>query len=283
MKKLLIILTVVFCFTSAVYAEEAAAPVGDKIVAVGDFAVDLLKTLKPKKEVVNVQTEDINTKNSLYTANAIVKDAAAFVVVDKAIADKKFLKPLEKAGIEPLIVTEAINMDGLQKEIIAAGDYLNEKNKATETKKKLQSVYKNLQLKLNTVPSEVDMLYISSIDKNGVPSAAGYNTAASAAMFLVGGYNVIENTAHEVKLTPEVTKGLNPKHVLVDKNVLADVGGEDGLIALPQLAPMGLASGQIIAVDGKRLENFTPDTLKLVITLATDLFPAVDFSDVAVK
>lgn len=287
MRSFLLIFFICLFFTAAnaVVAQDAGADAApEKIMAVGPFVTDVLQNIKLKegREGIAVPLDQIKNKNATYLSNIILKERPTFVLIDEALADKRLVAALEKKTAV-FVALEKAKAEEVVGVINGIGKFIGEEKSAKQVSGKLQRINKALQLKLGTVPAEVDMIYLPSIDGRGAILISGYNTAAEKIIQMAGGYSIVEQFSGQQPLTIERAAALHPKKILVSKEALEAFGGRDGLIANPIVASMGIGVDQIIEVDGKNMEAFGPSGAKQAVAIARELFPEVDFSDVASK
>jgi iron complex transport system substrate-binding protein len=105
---------------------------------------------------------------------------------------------------------------------------------------------------------------------NGGPIAAGAGTVADALIRLAGGCNAVAGITDYRPLSVEAAIAAAPEIVLVSHATVAQAGGMDGFLALPQVAQTPAAAARrVVAIDGALLLGLGPRTPDAVRRIAS--------------
>jgi iron complex transport system substrate-binding protein len=120
------------------------------------------------------------------------------------------------------------------------------------------------------------VLFLLSIG-TGTPLAAGRETAANGIIQLSGGRNVIDGFTGYKPLSPEAAVEAAPEVLLLTTQGLEMIGGEAGLLTLPQVAVTPAAEQRrVVTLEGQLLLGFGPRTGTAILELAHYLHPDAD-------
>lgn len=266
---------------------ETAAPDGERIVSIGGTVTEIAYALEAGERIVAVDATSLFPDAATEKPNVgymrqlaaepilalepslilAVEDAGPVVVLDQ----------LREAGVPVVLVPDEPSFDGVIDKIGRVADALGAQAEGKALTARLETEFERLSAALKGASERPRVLFMLSIGQGGVPMAAGRETSAEGIIRLAGGVNAVEAFEGYKPLSPEAAVAAQPDVLLITSRSLDLLGGEAGLLALPEVAvtPAGQAS-RILSLDGLLLLGFGPRTGEAVRWLAQQLHPNLE-------
>lgn len=242
----------------------------ERVVSIGGDVTEIIYALNAQQTLVARDTTSLHpavvTKlpNVGYmrqlNAEGILAMRPTLVIASELSKPSLALQQVEKAGVKVVTVTgkPALSAIALKIATVAAALHREEQGKSLVT-----SLNKQLA-GISTKPLPVKVFYI--LNHSGMRAmGAGSDTAADGAIRGAGLQNALGNIAHYQPLTQEGVIASAPQLVVIGKEGLRAMGGEDNLWKLPGLAltPAGKQKN-LLVVDEMALLGFglqTPEAI----------------------
>lgn len=272
--------------TSIGVAAEKSQVFPDRVISVGGGLTEIVYALGAQERLVAV---DITSRYPPQTAKVpkvgymrmlsaepiLALKPDLILAVEDAGPPSTFDK-LRAAGVKVVTVPNEPTPQGVLHKVEVVAHALGMIDRGNELKERLKSEFAAISSVIDQVHDHPRVLFILSIGNGSAPLAAGRNTSAAGIIALAGGRNAIDDFEGFKPLSPEAAVKAAPDVVLVSHRTLALLGGEDKLLARPELAatPAGRNS-RLVAMDGLLLLGFGPRTPEAILQLASALHPGM--------
>jgi len=269
-----------------------ALPAGaspDRIVAVGGSVTEIVYALGEKDRLIAVDSTSTyppaagELPNVGYlralSAEPILALEPALLLAEPDAGPPSAIEQIRDAGVPIRLVSDRPSPEGVIEKVGEVAAVLDVPDKGEALARRLEREFERLRRDLADIAQRPRVLFLLSVG-NGAPLAAGRETSAEGIIALAGGRNAVTGYADYKPLTPEAAVELAPEAILIDSRSLAALGGEDALLARPEVAatPAGRA-GRVIAMDGMFLLGFGPRTPEAARKLAAALHPGLTLAD----
>jgi len=269
-----------------------ALPAGaspDRIVAVGGSVTEIVYALGEKDRLIAVDSTSTyppaagELPNVGYlralSAEPILALEPALLLAEPDAGPPSAIEQIRDAGVPVRLVSDRPSPEGVIEKVSEVAAVLDVPDKGEALARRLEREFERLRRDLADIAERPRVLFLLSVG-NGAPLAAGRETSAEGIIALAGGRNAVTGYSDYKPLTPEAAVELAPEAILIDSRSLAALGGEDALLARPEVAatPAGRA-GRVIAMDGMFLLGFGPRTPEAARKLAAALHPGLTLAD----
>lgn len=272
--------------SSALSANEPAR----RLVSVGGAITEIVYALGFGDSVVAVDT------TSLYPPDALKKPKVGYLrqlasepilaleptmlVAGGDAGPPDVLAQMRDAGLPIVMAADDPSLQGTLAKIDLVSTALGVPEKGAALATQLQSELSALKARIDTVTDRPRVVFLLSIGQGGAPLAAGTDTAAAAIIELAGGRNVVDSYEGYKPLSPEAMVAAAPDIILVTHRSLGLLGGQDALLAIPEIAatPAG-AESRVVAMDGLLLLGFSLRLPQAIRGLAGVLHPELNLAD----
>ena len=248
--------------TEIAYALGAA----DRIVAVD--ATSLYPTLAQAKPNVGYMRQ--------LAAEPILALEPSLILAVEDSGPVTVLDQLRSAGVPIVLVKDEPSYEGVLRKIDLVAGALGARQQGRALASRLAEDFEAVSAAIGSATERPRVLFLLSIGQGGAPMAGGRGTAADGIIRLAGGINAVTEFEGYKPLSPEAAVAAQPEVILITRRSLGLLGGEEGLLALPEVAvtPAGQA-GRFLSLDGLLLLGFGPRTGQAVRWLARELHPGL--------
>lgn len=248
-----------------------------RLITVGGAITETVFALGAGKRVVAVDTSSVFPPavtslpqvgyQRLLSAEGILAQAPDVLLVSAEAGPPAVLAQLRAAGIEVVVLPNAMTPDEAAARIVAIG-------KAIGTSGDADRLAATVRAGSHQRPGATKALVIYARG-GGTLMVSGTETTASAMLELAGGTNVITGFTGFKALSAEVVIAAAPEVIVIPTRGLETIGGEAGLLAIPGISdtPAGKAR-RIVAMDDLLLLGFGPRLPQAIDELAARLAPA---------
>lgn len=180
---------------------------------------------------------------------------------------------LRAAGLRTVLLQAPPSMPGVITKIRTISHILGRDVQGSTLITHVEAAQAALAARLASVRDHPRVLVLLSGGKGNL-LAAGDGTAGAAIVMLAGGRNAVTGFTGYKPLTAEIVAAAAPDAILVPAFALPAMGGQRGLLAMPDLAASPAAQhAHVIVLDGLLLLGFGPRTPEAATTLAAALHP----------
>lgn len=274
--------------TTGATAEDGRASPG-RVVSIGGAVTEIVFALGAQDRLVAVDSTsrhppeaaalpDLGYMRQLSAEPILALEPGLILAVEDA-GPPAALDQLRATGVPIVTVPDEPTPDGVLRKVEVVADALGLADRGKALNARLEARLAALSAALDEVRTRPRVLFLLSVGNGGAPLAAGRGTAAAGIIALAGGRNAIEGFEGFKPLSPEAAVTAAPDVVLVSDRTLALLGGEDNLLARPDLAatPAG-RNGRVVAMDGLLLLGFGPRTPEAIHELASALHPELSLA-----
>lgn len=262
-----------------------AAQGAERIVSIGGAVTETIHALGAGARITAVDSTStypaamadlpqVGYMRQLSAEPIIALDPTLVLAVADAGPDAT-LEQLRAAGVRLITVPDEPSPDGVVAKVEAVAKAVGLEDEGEVLTARLMEDFAALDKVLAAVDHRPSVLFLLSVGR-GAPLAAGRDTPAASIIALAGGRNAIDAFDGFRPLTAEAAIAAAPDVLLVSESTLDLLGGQEALLARPEVAatPAGRA-GRVIAMDGMLLLGFGPRTPLAIRSLARHLHPGL--------
>jgi iron complex transport system substrate-binding protein len=272
-------------FTALATPSSARAEEPERIVSIGGAVTEIVYRLGGGGGLVAVDSTSLYPPEARALPNVgymrqlaaepILALRPSLVLAVEDSGPPAVLDQLRAAGVRLVVVPDPPSIDGVLQKITAVADAIGRAEAGERLRTRLAEQLTTLSTAVAGTAERPRVLFLLSIG-NGTPLAAGRGTAAAGIIGLAGGRNAVDGFAGYKPLSAEATVAAAPDVILLTAQGLAQLGGEAGLLRLPDIAQTPAArNGRIFAYDGLLLLGFGPRTGTAIRQLAERLHPSL--------
>jgi len=263
----------------------ARAETPERIVAVGGAVTEIVYLLGAGGSLVAVDSTSLYPPEARALPNVgymrqlaaepILAMQPSLVLAVEDSGPPTVLDQIRSAGVPLIVVPDPPSIDGVLEKITLVADALGRQDEGARLRAALAGQLQSLSAAIAGAEERPSVLFLLSIG-TGAPLAAGRDTAAAGIIELAGGRNAIDGFTGYKPLSAEATVAAAPDVILLTAQGLEVIGGEAGLLRLPEVAQTPAArNGRILAFDGLLLLGFGPRTGTAIRQLAARLHPSL--------
>jgi len=257
-----------------------------RVVSVGGAVTEIIYALGLSDRVIAVDStsrypdEAASKPNVGYmrqlAAEPILALDPSLVLAVQDAGPPAVLGQLREAGLPVVLIPDDPSPRGVIDKIARVAAALNVQEKGRALMARLRAELDALGAAVASLQSRPRVLFLLSVGGGGAPLAAGRKTSAAGIIELAGGVNAVDAFEGYKPLSPEAAVAAAPDVILVTNRSLGLLGGEAGLLGIPEIAltPAG-QSRRVVAMDGLLLLGFGPRTGSAIEQLAKQLHPGI--------
>jgi iron complex transport system substrate-binding protein len=257
-----------------------------RIVSVGGSVTEIVYALGLSDRIIAVDTtslypDEVKAKPNVgymrqLSAEPILALDPSVVLADQDSGPPAVFDQLREAGLPVVLIPDDPTPHGVLDKIARVAVAVDEQEKGQALMARLKAELDALENAVAGLPSRPRVLFLLSVGGGGAPLAAGRNTSAAGIIELAGGVNAVDDFEDYKPLSPEAVVAAAPDFILVTDRSLGLLGGEEGLLSIPEvgLTPAG-QNRRVVAMDGLLMLGFGPRTGSAIAQLANHLHPGI--------
>ncbi len=260
-----------------------------KIISIGGSITEIVYALGFEHHLVAVDTTslypaaarelpNVGYMRQLAAEPIIALDPSLILAVEDS-GPPTVLDQLESAGASIVMVPDEPTLDGVRQKITMVAAALGAESEGAALAAETDDALTRLSERIATIEERPSVLFLLSVG-SGSPLAAGRETSAANIVELAGGRNAIDEFENYKPIAPEAVVAAAPDVILVTDRTLGALGGQDTLLARPEIANTPAGQNQrVVVMDGLLLLGFgarTPDALR---SLAEALHPGLSLAE----
>ncbi len=274
--------------------QRSAATPATRLVVVGGALTEIVYVLGEGHRVIGVDTTSVwppaatqlpqvGYQRTL-AAEGVLSLRPDLVLVSDDAGPPAVLAQIREAGVPMVIIDTEDSPKGLLDKITQVAALVGQPADGERLATRLRAEMEALAQQVAQVSDRPRVAFLLSAGR-GVNLAAGRDTAAHAAIELAGGRNALADYSGYKPVNPEAMIAAAPEVLMTTQRTLDELGGVDGLLALPGAALTPAADAQRIeAMDALFLLGFGPRTPAALRELAARLHPSrITLADVAAE
>jgi len=263
----------------------AAETAAKRLVVVGGALTEIVYALGEGHRVVGVDTTSVwppaatqlpqvGYQRTL-AAEGVLSLRPDLVLASNNAGPPAVLAQIRQAGVPMAIVDTEDSPEGLLDKIAQVAALVGRPADGERLATRLRAELQALARQVAQVSDRPRVAFFLSAGR-GVNLAAGRDTAAHAVIELAGGRNALAGYSGYKPVNPEAMIAAAPEVLMTTQRTLDELGGVDGLLALPGAALTPAADAQRIeAMDALFLLGFGPRTPAALRELAARLHPSL--------
>lgn len=263
--------------------ENANAEGSSRVISIGGSVTEVVYALGAGDRLIAVDSTSLHPPDARdhpdvgymrrLSAESILALKPTLLLAVEDAGPESVLDQLRAAGVKMVIVPDVPSNEGVLQKVDVVAKALDLKAEGRVVSDRLREEMALLDDDLTKVGGKPSVLFLLSVGR-GAPLAAGRDTSAASIIGLAGGRNAIDAFEGYKPLTPEAMIGTKPDYILVTERTRDLLGGEQALLARPEVAatPAG-RERRLITMDGLLLLGFGPRTPQAIRDLAAGLHP----------
>lgn len=257
----------------------AASP--ERIVSLGGDITETIYALDAQSSLVGVDSTsewpaatralpDVGYVRQL-AAEGVLSLRPQLIIATHDAGPPPVLAQLRSAGVRIETLPVTYTPDEVVAKVRSIGHLLGKDGEASRLADKLQAQYGELTKTVAAMPGHPRAIFMMSAG-GGSPLLAGKDTAATHAIALAGGVNVVDSYTGYKPVSAEAMAALAPEVIVLMRERADMLGGIEGVLKLPGIAltPAGKAR-RVILVDGQALLGFGPRNAEQELVLQREL------------
>lgn len=263
------------------------AQAAGSIVSVGGSVTEIVYALGQQDRLLAVDTTSVypaavgNLPNVGYmrqlSAEPILALGPELVLAIEDAGPPAALDQLRDAGVPVVIVPDPYTPEGVLDKIDTVAAALGVAAEGRALRRKVEAELQAVNRAFAKVKERPRVLFLLAISKGRAAVAAGRDTSAAAIIELAGGTNAVEAFESYKPLSPEAAVAAAPEVLLVTQRSLDLLGGEEGLLSIPEIALTPAARDRrVVVMESLLLLGFGPRTGEAAATLGKQLHPTLE-------
>lgn len=252
-----------------------------RLVTVGAPVTEIVYALGAGAEVVGTDTtsrypEDVSRMAKVgymrsLSAEGLLSLSPTHVLAQDGSGPDHVLAQLRALGVGVTLVAETPTTEGLLAKVRAISETIGRAREGEVLAGRLAAQFDSLERERKEAGGLGGRPTLCLIHAgNGGPLAAGTGTVADALIHLAGGRNALARMNDYRPLSVEAAIAAAPEILLVSHATIAQSGGVEAFLALPQVAQTPAAAARrVVAVDGALLLGLGPRTPDVVHQIAS--------------
>jgi len=259
----------------------AKAGQAKRLVVVGGALTEIVYALGEGDQVVGVDTSSVWPRAATQlpqvgyqrtlAAEGVLSLHPDLVLLSDDAGPPAVLQQLRQAGVPMELIEVEDSAEGLLRKVERVAEVVGRPSAGARLTARLRAELDALAQQVAQVTDRPRVAFLLSAGR-GVNLAAGRDTAAHAAIELAGGRNALAGYSGYKPVNPEAMVAAAPEVLMTTQRTMNELGGIDGLLALPGAALTPAAdTRRIEAMDALFLLGFGPRTPAALRELAARL------------
>jgi|AGTN01.3.fsa_nt_gi ABC-type hemin transport system, periplasmic component len=252
-----------------------------RLVTIGAPLTEIVYALGAGSEVVGTDTTSRNPAETAalpkvgymrtLSAEGLLSLSPSHVLAQEGSGPRHVLDQLAGLGVDVTLIPETPNAEGLVAKVRTIAAKIGRLQAGHELAGRLAAQFASLEAGRTGQGGLHGQLTLCLIHAgNGGPLAAGEGTVADTLIRLAGGRNAMAPMTDYKPLSVEAAIAAAPQVLLVSDATVAQAGGMEAFLSMPQLAQTPAAAFRRVAVvDGALLLGLGPRTPEAVRLLAS--------------
>ncbi|MEM6475249.1 MAG: ABC transporter substrate-binding protein [Pseudomonadota bacterium] len=271
-------LSLVFCFLLAACATEEPAPKVDRIVTVGGDVTEIVYALGAGDRIVATDSTSVYPAEAAKTekvgyvrrlsAEGVLATNPELILISGAAWPEEALEQIRAVGIDVVEMPTEYTIESIVEKVRIVAEAIGEVDAGKELIAKIESDWKAAQAEIAKFDASPRALFFTTL-RDGVPQAAGTETAAHGVVGLLGGRNLFDSQSGYTPISTEAAVAANPDMILVMTHDAGENGGLEGMTSNPAISlTQAVSDNRVFLVDSVRIMQFGPRTPEAMVELA---------------
>ena len=253
-----------------------------RIVSIGGAVTEILYDLGLEDRIVAVDTTSTAPARALaqkpnvgymraLSAEGVLSTGPSLIVATEGAGPPEVVEVLAASSVPVVLVDDATTPEAVAGRIRFLAAALGAEERGAALATEVEQGFAALAETRAAIRTPARVLFVISL-RDGVPMAAGTDTAADAIIGLAGGINVAADFSGYKPMSEEAVLAAAPDVVLMMTSGAHAAGGD--VLALPAFrGTPAAANGWLVTMDGQSLLGFGPRTPEVARSLAAELHP----------
>ncbi|MEE4154759.1 MAG: ABC transporter substrate-binding protein [Erythrobacter sp.] len=258
-------------------AEQEQEPIG-RIVTIGGDMTEIVFALGAGDRIVaaddrSFYPEQVNAIPKVgylrrLSAEGVLATDPDLVLISGAAGPEAALEQIRGVGIEIVEMPEVYSLEGLMEKVRRVAEAIGKVEAGEELVAKIEAEWQSAQAEIARFDAPPRALFFTML-REGVPQAAGTDTAAHGVIELLGGTNLFASQSGYTPISTEAAVAADPDIILVMTHDAGQNGGLDGIVASPAIGlTEAVQAGRVFLVDSVQIMQFGPRLPKAMAELA---------------
>ncbi|MEM6266712.1 MAG: ABC transporter substrate-binding protein [Pseudomonadota bacterium] len=277
-------LVLLFGLLCAACSSEAPAPTVDRIVTVGGDVTEIVYALGAGDRVVATDSTSVYPAEAAATekvgyvrrlsAEGVLGTNPELILISGAAGPEEALEQLRGVGIDIVEMEADYSIEGIIAKVRRVAEAIGESERGEDLVAKIEADWALAQAEIAKFPSPPSALFFTTL-RDGVPQAAGKETAANGVIELLGAENLFASQNGYTAISTEAAVAADPDMILVMSHEAERGGGVESLTSNSAIALTdAVTSDRVYVVDSVRIMQFGPRTPEAVSELTKQIAQA---------
>ncbi|MEL7519907.1 MAG: ABC transporter substrate-binding protein [Pseudomonadota bacterium] len=231
---------------------------GDRLVATDSTSV------YPKAAL---ETEKVGYVRRL-SAEGVLATEPDLILISGAAGPEEALEQLRTIGVDIIEMPAVYSIDGIVGKVRRVAEAVGEEEAGEKLIAEIERDWSAAREEIAKFENPPRALFFTTL-RDGVPQAAGTETAAHGAIELLGGTNLFASQTGYTPISSEAAVAANPDLILVMTHDAFENGGFDGMKSNQAIALTdAVARDRVFLVDSVSIMQFGPRTAEAALELA---------------
>lgn len=270
-------------------SSEAPAPGAQRIVSLGGDVTEIVYALGAGDRVVATDSTSVYPQAAAETqkvgyvrrlsAEGVLATEPELILVSGAAGPEEAIEQIRAVGIELVEMPTEYSIDGILEKVRIVAEAVGEVERGEELVAEIEADWAAAQSEIAKFDAPPRAFFYTAL-RDGIPQAAGTETAGHGVIDLLGGENLFASQSGYTPISNEAAVAADPDMIFVMSHEVASTGGVETIKANPAIALTNAVSeGRIFEVDSVQVMQFGPRTAEAVVDLARAINGAEASSD----
>jgi iron complex transport system substrate-binding protein len=253
-----------------------------RVVSVGGAVTEILYDLGLEDRIVAIDTTSTAPARALtdkpnvgymraLSAEGVLSTAPTLIVATEGAGPPEVVEVLAASRVPLVMVDDTTTPTAVAGRIRFLAAAMGVEERGAALAGEVEQGFEALAAARTGIRTPARVLFVLTL-RDGVPMAAGTNTAADAIIALAGGVNVASDFEGYKPMSEEAVLAAAPDVVLMMTSGAHAAGGD--VLAMPAFrGTPAAANGRLVTMDGQSLLGFGPRTPEVARALAAELHP----------
>ncbi|MEN6544164.1 ABC transporter substrate-binding protein [Parvibaculum sp.] len=286
MRKFLAVAMLSFFVAGAAGVAAAEAP--KRVLSVGVAATETVFALGAGDALVGIDQSSVFPREKTkalpnvgyvraLSAEGLLSLKADVMIAGPEAGPPAALDQAEAAGLHIVRLHEGYTPEEAVARIREIGKALGREAQAESVANTLSDDLATVKMAVAAAKTHPRVLFVLQAGR-GAPMAAGAGTAADAMIGLAGGVSAVGQIKGYKPLSPEAAAAAAPNIIVMMKDTVDAIGGENAVYAMPEIAQTPAArERRLVVVDGTYSLSFGPRLAHALRDLAASFHPEAKF------
>ena len=265
----------------AACATQEPEPQLDRIVSIGGDVTEIVYALGAGDRLVatdstSVYPEQANATPKIgyvrrLSAEGVLATNPQLILISGAAGPEEALEQIRAVGIDVVEMPTDYSIYGIITKVRLIAEAVGEQEAGEELVAKIESDWSAARAEIDRFGGAPRAFFFTTL-RDGVPQAAGTDTAAHGVIELLSAQNLFDSQSGYTSISTEAAVAANPDMIFVMSHEVERNGGVEGLTSNPAIQLTDAVNqGRVFQVDSVRIMQFGPRTAEAIFELAQEI------------